>query len=82
MFEKWELIKQTCQKIVFFFKAAVVSKSNKSEDATVLTIIFQGDFIDLELSFFSSSVLTTVFLLCLCNAYYNVIFFYMRKYTA
>ena len=81
MFEKWELIKQTCQKIVFFFKAAVVSKSNKSEDATLLTIIFQGDFIGLELSFFSS-ILTTVFLLCLCNVYYNVIFFYVRKYTA
>ena len=54
MSEKWELIKQTWQKIIFFFKAAVVSKSNKSEDATVLTIIFQRDFIDLELSCLSS----------------------------
>lgn len=68
-FGKWELIKHTWQKTMFFFKAAIVSKSNKGEDAWILNIIFCGDSLALELSFFSSLVLVS-FLLHIHNAYY------------
>lgn len=49
--------------MMFFFKEAIVSKSNKGKNAPVITIVFCGDSIDLQLSYFSSLVLVLIFLI-------------------
>lgn len=76
-----ELIKQTWKKNMFFFKAAVVSKSNKNEDTAVLTIYSIEILLISNCHFF---LLNTgyCFLLYIHNAYFNITVLYMRKYTA